>query len=174
MKLNLGSGGWVKEGWDNLEYENFPGVIQTDLTKPLKYWEGSVDLIFTEHFIEHITGPEAQALLHECFRVLKPGGGIRISTPDLGLIAHYYLRRDLKDFKLAGLDYESPAQMINVAMHEWGHKYLFDFEELERMLKIAGFSQIGYAPFDISRFPGMPTNSRNMFSDLTVEAVKLS
>ena len=69
-KLHLGCGFQILKGWDNID--NVPrtkGIIIHDLTKPLSYAENSVDFIFNEHFIEHLTDGEGFNFLKECFRV---------------------------------------------------------------------------------------------------------
>jgi len=40
-----------------------------------------------EHFIEHISFADAVKFLAEVRRLLKPGGTLRLSTPDLAIYA---------------------------------------------------------------------------------------
>jgi SAM-dependent methyltransferase len=44
------------------------------------------DYVFSEHMIEHVPYKEGLFMLSEACRVLKPGGRIRIGTPDVGRI----------------------------------------------------------------------------------------
>jgi len=54
-----------------------------DVTKPLRWANNSVDLITAHHLVEHLTREEGSQFLCESFRILKPNGVIRLSTPDL-------------------------------------------------------------------------------------------
>lgn len=60
-----------------------PGVdIVHDLTKfpyPLK--DQSVDAIYASHFVEHLDGIERIKFFNECYRILKPGGIMRLLHP---------------------------------------------------------------------------------------------
>jgi SAM-dependent methyltransferase len=51
----------------------------------LDFRDGEFDFIFSEHFFEHLSLPDALALFKECSRVLKPGGVVRTSVPDADL-----------------------------------------------------------------------------------------
>lgn len=60
---------------------------EVDIRNPLPYQSGSVHFIFAEHLVEHVTFREAYCFFEECFRVLSPGGIIRIVAPSLELIS---------------------------------------------------------------------------------------
>ncbi len=64
-----------------------------------------VDAIYLGQMIEHLNPIyEAPKLLLECYRMLKPGGVIRITTPDLHQILDLYTHN-----KLDSLESEMPA-----------------------------------------------------------------
>ena len=48
--------------------------MRQDLTKRLPFDDGSVDAVYSSHLFEHIYYSDAEAILQECHRVLKPGG----------------------------------------------------------------------------------------------------
>ncbi len=50
-----------------------------------------MDAVYHSHLLEHLRADEARAFLGECWRVLKPGGVLRIAVPDLEGIARAYL-----------------------------------------------------------------------------------
>lgn len=65
---------------------------------------------------------------------------------------------------------DTPVRMINVAMREWGHLYLYDFVELALRLREAGFSQVDRVLLGESvhdRLRGLETRAD---SELVVEA----
>lgn len=61
--------------WQNYDME-------VDITKPLPFASDSVDFIFAEMVVEHVTPQQGWNFLDECFRLLKPGGVVRIVIPD--------------------------------------------------------------------------------------------
>jgi len=92
--LNLGCGNRYVESaaWLNVDFAvRHPGVLAIDLRKKLPFGENSFDLVYHSHVLEHFTCAEAKRLLDECYRVLKPGGIIRIVVPDLENIVREYL-----------------------------------------------------------------------------------
>ena len=53
-----------------------------DLTKfPYPFKDNSVDAIFSSHFVEHLDGIERMKFFDECYRILKPGGVMRLMHP---------------------------------------------------------------------------------------------
>ena len=89
--LNIGSGDWFCKGWTNLDHPSewyanaqkkhtfVPYDIRNDL---IPFADDSVDVIYCSHVIEHIENIHIQKMFHECFRVLKQGGVMRIACPD--------------------------------------------------------------------------------------------
>jgi len=68
------------------------------------------------------------ALLRECLRILKPGGTMRVTTPDL-------------DWLSAGiLDGSVSRDLLNSTFYEHGHAYIYSRAELLSALGTAGFS----------------------------------
>ena len=84
--LNLGGGGNCLEGC--LTADITPRAnIYVDITKELPFGDNSIDCIFCEEAIEHIKLDNAIFLLKECHRILKQGGFMRITTPNLDWFA---------------------------------------------------------------------------------------
>jgi len=62
-----------------------------DLTSRQPFNDGSFKYGFCEDFLEHLTQAESITFLSECFRVLKPGGILRMSFPGLeGVLKTHY------------------------------------------------------------------------------------
>lgn len=59
-----------------------PGVDRIDLLAGLPFEDASTPWIHAFHVLEHLDLHEARAFLVECRRVLRPGGRLRVSTPD--------------------------------------------------------------------------------------------
>lgn len=48
-------------------------------------------MVYHSHLLEHFSRHNALNFAQECYRVLKPGGIIRVAVPDLERIARMYL-----------------------------------------------------------------------------------
>ncbi len=56
-------------------------VKECDLEKGLPFEDNYFDVIYAAELIEHLYNPDF--FLEECYRVLRPGGTVIISTPNL-------------------------------------------------------------------------------------------
>jgi SAM-dependent methyltransferase len=91
--LNLGCGNRFHPDWINVDL--FPGasrVRQHDLRKPLPFPDQSFEAVYHSHVLEHLPRAAAPGFLGECYRVLVPGGVLRVVVPDLESIARLYLQ----------------------------------------------------------------------------------
>ena len=173
LRLCLGSGHAPIRGWVNVDFEP-PADILIDLRYGIPVDDGAVDAIYSEHLVEHLPLAEAKRMYLEWRRVIAPSGVVRIATPDLArLVADY--RNDWRT-RHAWVNWpeysyiDSPVQLINVAMHEWGHQYLYDYEELAYRLRDAGFSDVRRFPLGISDVPALRGLETREDSALIVEA----
>jgi len=95
IKISLGTGDHTRSGWLNTDYEPLnKEIVFVDVTKRFPFPEQSVDYFHTEHMIEHVPLSSAQFVMNECYRTLKPGGKIRIATPDIMKLARLLLDPD--------------------------------------------------------------------------------
>lgn len=155
-----------------MDLEPVAGGVRADLRAPLQYGNDTVDYVFHEHFIEHLSRDEGLRILHEIYRVLKPGGVLRFSTPDLKIIMNDYKKKKLDRAKGAW-EPETPAQMVNGALRNWGHKFIYDQEEMELILGEAGFKEIekkSYRKSDIADLADLEV--RPYLEELIFEATK--
>ena len=81
LKIELGCGGAKREGFIGLDCVNAPCVdVVLDLTKDrLPFADGTVDHVFSAHFLEHIPSPNH--VFREIARVCRDGAKIEIWTP---------------------------------------------------------------------------------------------
>ncbi len=93
---NIGAGSFRHPCWTNIDnrsdwYGNVFGVdsngIEYDLLsgEPIPVADGSAELVYTSHTIEHLDDACVQHLFNESYRILKPGGTFRIICPDIDL-----------------------------------------------------------------------------------------
>lgn len=188
LKLHFGCGPRILKGWINIDlsfepYENYlkyytdeyypenirgtrSDLFVFDITKSsLPLPNNSVDLIFHEDFIEHLSQKNQVIFLSECYRVLKPGSIHRINTPDL-LVS----MREKSDLK-GGRSY--------VFQDEWdknGHLNVLTQVTLEEMALMSGYSRVVFGSRNCSISHDIPLEYRpdphdrnetgNIFADL--------
>lgn len=108
--LNLGCGNHLHPAWINMDVAPMsPGVIPCDLSGDIPLPDASCDAVYQSNLIEHLRRRDASKLMKECFRVLKPGGILRVATPDLETICRIYLEKlqaALKQDAAGVADYE--------------------------------------------------------------------
>ena len=121
---------------------------QLDIGEPLPFEDGSVDWVYAEHLIEHVPLLTAVYWLTEVKRILAPGGLLRITTPDLRKYVDGYVgesgffarhRRRLRVMRLGPPMPERKAFMFNQIFYLYGHRWIYDHEELRHALTEAGF-----------------------------------
>jgi len=151
-KLHLGAGPNVLDGWYNTDLSPVhEGVYVIDVTKILPCDDKTVDYILSEHLIEHLSYEEGCYMLTECYRILKPGGKIRVATPDLEIlmglhssekseIQKRYIKWHIDSF-LPGMEYND-CFVINNAFRGWGHQFIYDEKTLRKSMIDAGFTEI--------------------------------
>jgi predicted SAM-dependent methyltransferase len=162
-KLHIGAGPHLLEGWLNGDIEPwFLGHLRNhsillDATKRFPFADDTFDYIFTEHMIEHVDYSDGFRMLQECYRVLKPGGHIRIATPDLeklvrlydpskGEVENRYIRWAV-DKSLSHIGVYEPGFVINNFFRKWGHRFIYDRSTLHYAMRQTGFIEIvPYAP----------------------------
>jgi predicted SAM-dependent methyltransferase len=124
--------------------------LEHNHTKPLPLTDGVFEWAYSEHFIEHISLSEAVQWLSEIRRLLKVGGFLRLSTPDLRRYTMGYLdpsndffaqhRHHLLSMGIKEVP-TRPAWMLNQIFQFWGHKWIYDLDEICTVAVAAGFSQ---------------------------------
>ena len=189
-KLHLGASNHTLEGWLNTDIFPHENVMFMDATKTYPFPDQSFDLVYSEHMIEHVPYEAGQFMLKECYRVLRPGGLIRIVTPDLATIMALYAD-DLSPKQREYIAYmsqrfipEAPEMsqtfVINAFFRMWGHQFIFDEKRLVSCLKTAGFSDIQRRRLGDSSNPAL-SNLENVqrypdgmldFESLCLEATK--
>jgi len=194
-KLQLGAGHKILPGWFNTDYFPRPDISFIDVTKTFPVPPASFNFIFTEHHIEHISYKHAVFMVKECYRVLRPGGLIKINTPDLKNSVRFYLDENLNNGEFANhpneylysgfynavnyipVDEYFRAHEVNDMFYNYEHKFIYDFESLKRVLEHAGFINIKDTSQKDSTHPEFQhieshTSNFDKFFTVSVEAEK--
>ena len=109
--INLGAGlDWKLEDWIGLDIVNGEYLNENTI---LPFQDNSIEYVFSSHFFEHINDKTAINLLKESYRVLKPGGIIRITTP------HY--ERLYNKCKTNDIDFYTKNNILRDRSKHWGN-----------------------------------------------------
>lgn len=155
-KLQLGTGPNPLPGWLNSDLfpdiypEHRDEIVLLDGSKPFPLGDATFDFIFSEHQIEHMSRTDAVSMVRECFRVLCPGGRMRIATPDFASIIElyndplteperHYVDWVMKRFWPDARSGNPRCYVINKMFTAHGHRFIYDQETLTAMLTDAGF-----------------------------------
>jgi predicted SAM-dependent methyltransferase len=168
--LNVGPGDYSKKGFINLDYDRRFGVnICWDIRKGLPFPDNSIQGIFTEHCLEHLSSEDCKKVLLEFKRILRKGGCVRIVLPDGELYFELYHRRK-KGEKIPfpyerENDFKTPMMHINDLIYNPGHQYIYDAETLQDFLTKAGFADIRRESFLHGRDAALLIEQEYRFSE---------
>lgn len=178
MKLHFGCGHVKFDGWVNIDLD--PAVrpdVVANLGGPLPFRNGCADRIFSEDFVDQLELEDSYQFFRECHRMLKPGGVMRLLTPDLEKLLGFYCRGDEKLIELwrdsvgLPLQVHTLGEVINRAMRLGGHTFLYDHETLVRVMAECGFraERVNYNESDEPDLRGLdlrkPDETVSMYYD---------
>jgi hypothetical protein len=135
-----------------------------DATRRWPIETNSVEYLFSDNVIEHLTLEQGRAMLEEARRCIQPGGVVRIVTPDLRTHVEMYLkgRESLKSsvalhYRDIGLTVEHPVDLVRVPVASFGHHegYLYDFDTMASELTRVGFTNVIRCDLGISAHTAM-------------------
>jgi predicted SAM-dependent methyltransferase len=110
--LNVGCGSKYHENWFNVDMVSYSkDVIAANLLKGIPFSDNYFDVVYHSQVLEHFPKDKAHDFIKECYRVLKPGGIIRVVVPDLENIVDEY-KKYLKE------NLENPNKM-SIANYDW-------------------------------------------------------
>jgi hypothetical protein len=189
IKNYLNIGYWSSLSQDTI-YKDLAGNIGTymfnhDLVKGIPAQDGSLDIVYHSHFLEHLSYKDGIKLLTEVYQKLAIGGVHRIVVPDMELwIKSYYTKDDffinkyrnevLKD----DLEIYQPRGAAFMGMlHNHEHKCGWDYEMLEFHLNRIGFKSIEKTMFQESNLISEivelePYSPLRAMESLCIECVK--
>ena len=158
----------VRRAMDEAEYirrlKNHRFIFH-DLSYGLPFDERTVDFVFCSHVLEHFYRADAEKLVHEIHRVLKPGGRVRIAVPDLEHAVSLYQqgqRTDALEFFFT----ESNAHVFSQ------HRYMYDYELMRTMLLEHGFADVTRCAYREGGVPDLELLDNRPEQSLYVEGVR--
>lgn len=163
-RVQIGGGAHQIDGYFNIDIVP-PADLLWDVREDIPLHDSTVDLLFSEHFLEHIDYPRsAKNYAREAHRILGPEGRLITGVPDAAFVLHqypegtddsgkmiksWYGKRDCLDHINTHLDlinYVFRDQDDDPTYHP--HFWAYDHEKLVQLFTEAGFSTVEPWDFD--------------------------
>jgi predicted SAM-dependent methyltransferase len=164
-KLNLGCGGKKMEGYvgvDIFKHENVDEIFSMD---NIPYGDASIDGLYSEHALEHLTFKAAERAVKEWYRVLKDGCELILKIPDLQLCCESYLNPPEHILK-RGVSFQSAREWFRYTI--FGRQMSLSGELDEAQVHKSGYSKqeirallenVGFKITSITNYDGWDTPS---------------
>ncbi len=172
-----------RDGWFMVNV-NATAPRYMDGTKPWIFEDGSLSHVYADNMIEHVPLAGARVFFQEAHRCLRPGGIIRLVTPDLREHVELYLQGEsvvqgpeADEYRAFGVVVEHAVDLLRTPIGEFGHHsgYVYDFETLDAELQRAGFGPARRCELHESEDPklrGLEERSEQGRIQMVVEAVR--
>ncbi len=138
LRLHIG-GDKPLPGWKILNVLPGPHVdILANATDLSMFADGTVDVVYASHILEHLDGRELGQCLAEIHRVLKPGCRLLGGVPDLEIVCRLWLenRQAGKLLHIGGIIFGGHLNDYDI------HHIGFDINIMAAMLLRAGFAKV--------------------------------
>lgn len=165
-------------GWIHVDVDDYPHIDHRhSIDKLPMFANESADLIYASHVIAYWDRFDVQDVFREWLRVLKPGGTLRLSTPDFEKVIEVYQKEH--DLTLMYGFIHGRYETDNGVIY---YRMIYDYATLEKALRDAGFTSVcrydwretihkDYDDYSQSYLPHMDKENGVMMS-LNVEATK--
>ena len=111
--LNIGGGNFLKQNWRVLDYYtdwydydpifvDYNINLEKNVQWPID--SGDFNLVYSSHTLEHLTDSAVEHTLREAYRILSPGGTVRINVPDVGIAIRAYEDNSIEWFEEVWLE----------------------------------------------------------------------
>lgn len=160
IKYNVGSGPRnFGPDWAHIDGAEFDHTSGKDVS--LKYQpDNYIDLLYSSHLIAYFSRDEVVTLLKSWYRKIKPGGILRIATPDFSMMSNLYHCGTISLDQILGPLY-GKMPMGGEFIY---HKTTFDMDALTVLLEEAGFINVHRYDHTKTEHPHSG-NKEDQFSD---------
>jgi len=165
LRVQIGGGVHLLKNFLNIDIVP-PADIICDVREGLPLKKSSVNLVFCEHFLEHIDYPiSAKRFFKECYRILGKKGRLIVGVPDSKMAVKAYYKNDKKLIKKyirswykkrdCLKHFNTPIDFLNYHFRDQDdnekynpHFWAYDKEKLTSLFKEAGFKKSTVWKFD--------------------------
>lgn len=142
LKLNLGC--WHRDipGFTNVDLCDMPHIHhKTSIDQLPMIADGACELVYASHSLEYFDRQDAERVLAEWRRVLRPGGVLRLAVPDFDALLEVYKRSGELRFLLGPLygrmEIDTPQ-----GKQKLYHRTVYNFSHLQALLECCGFANV--------------------------------
>lgn len=148
-------------------------ILIHDVRRELPFAASSIDYVYTSHFLEHNSLEDARKIVSNVFRVLKPGGVLRVVVPDLTIGARHYLDA----LQMNPTDAEAAREFLDwMQLGKPGvrdpHLWMYDAPSLSSVLVESGFVNVTVCEYKKGRVPDCDILDNRPEDSLHIEAEK--
>ena len=157
-KLNIGSGQRrfdTAHGWINVDCVSRPGQVPDLLCdvgkEKLPYPDNSMEYVVLNHVYEHLNLGNGHGIIKEAFRVLKSGGSLIVTVPNIRALAQRWLTGQISDY-IFFVNIYGAYQSEEGDLHRWGYTLSSlreDISSVEEWSKVGAFDWEKIAGSDI-------------------------
>jgi predicted SAM-dependent methyltransferase len=149
QRLNWGCGSHIAPGWINSDVKDVAGIdLIADIRRGLPLASESIDYAVSIHALPELSFSQQVPALQELLRVLKPGGVLRLSLPDLRRGIDAYLAGANDYFKVDDGTARSAGGRFIAHMLWYGYsRTLFTADFAAELLEKAGFAEVSECSF---------------------------
>ncbi|MGE4221029.1 MAG: hypothetical protein AB7G39_16405 [Alphaproteobacteria bacterium] len=156
-RLRIGWGAHPREGWLTCDLAaTADGIVPLPPTGHLPFVDATFEDIALDA-LEHLAFPQARTMLSETARVLRPGGHLRLHTPDLYKLLRLFMPSDEDQDARAYLTWAAadlvpeirgatPAVLLNAMYRRRALRFLFSEPLLRNLLQQAGLGEVAREP----------------------------
>ena len=182
-RVQIGGGAHRIDGYFNIDVVP-PADLLWDVREGVPLHDSTVDVLFSEHFLEHIDYPRsAKHYAREAHRVLAPGGRLITGVPDAAFVLSQYPKGTADSDEMIRTwygkrdclgDINTHLDLINYVFRDQDddptyhpHFWAYDHEKLVQLFSEAGFATV--EPWD---FDPQLANPKRQWGSVYVVATK--
>lgn len=134
--------------YEFMQFARESGIEYGDVVKGLPVPDGAASVFYSSHVLEHLDRTDADSFMKEIHRVLRPGGIVRISVPDLAKQVELYCESGDADAFMESTRLSVPRprgawqSMKALVVGPRHHQWMYDSRSLSQLLQRHGFVDV--------------------------------